>query len=98
MAGVPEPSMTFCAEEVSAGFPAGKVSVGFLPASPVTLIPEAAACWPGLALGALFCAVPQAAASNNGIAATTAVRRRMWESSDRQRVRVTLPEPAVRTV
>ncbi|GLX05060.1 hypothetical protein Misp03_19870 [Microbispora sp. NBRC 16548] len=85
---------------MSEGLPAGKVTVGFLPASPVTLMAEAAA-WPleaGLALDVLFCAVPQAATSNKGRAATSAVRRRIWESSNRQRVRARLPEPAVRAV
>ncbi|GGO24994.1 hypothetical protein GCM10010116_50190 [Microbispora rosea subsp. aerata] len=98
MAGVPSPSTTLIDADVSEGLPSGKVSVGFFPTSPVTLMAEAAA-WPldeGLALVALFCAVPQAAASNKGSAATSAVRRRMWESSDRQRVRARLPEPAVR--
>ncbi|WP_370017648.1 hypothetical protein [Planotetraspora sp. GP83] len=54
-----------------------------MPASPVTLMPEADAAdaadaaEAGLALVAVFCAVPQAAASNKGTAATIAVRRRM---------------------
>ncbi|GLW23165.1 hypothetical protein Mame01_32080 [Microbispora amethystogenes] len=83
--------------------PEGKVRVGFWPAAPVTLMAEAAA-WPleaalpGLAVDVLFCAVPQAAASRRGRAATSAVRRRIWESSNRQRVRARLPEPAVRAV
>ncbi|GAA1304763.1 hypothetical protein Psi02_43530 [Planotetraspora silvatica] len=78
MAAVPEPSETFRDDDVSGGWPAGNVTVGFLPASPTTFRPAAAAV-PAPVLGdAVFCAVPQAAASNKGkAAATIAVRRRM---------------------
>ncbi|GIH71578.1 hypothetical protein Mth01_38310 [Sphaerimonospora thailandensis] len=73
--------------EVRAGFPAGKVTSGFLPTFPSTLMPSAEATGPdgaaalaeGLAPAVVRWAVPQAAASIKGmtVAAAIAVRRRM---------------------